>query len=61
LLTLLVEVGTTLQAPENVQAWLAEARCPQMRRVDLEQGKGSLLLATREGLDDRATTTKKAP
>ena len=61
LLTLLVEVGTALQKPEQVQAWLAEAGCPQIRRVELEQGKGSLVLATRARIDERASTTKKAP
>jgi SAM-dependent methyltransferase len=47
LLTLLVEVGTSLQTPENLRTWLAEAGCGAIRRVDFEQGKGSLLLATR--------------
>ena len=62
LLTLLVEVGTALQSPEKVQTWLVEAGCPQIRRVEFEQGKGSLLLATRAGTDgDTATTKKKAP
>lgn len=47
LLTLLVEVGTTLQTPDNLRTWLAEAGCGAIRRVDFEPGKGSLLLATR--------------
>ncbi len=50
LLTLLVEVGTTLQHPELLQTWLRDGGCRTIRRVDMaEEGKGSLLLATRDG------------
>lgn len=59
LLTLLVEVGTALHAPEKLHAWLVEAGCPQIRRVEFEQGKGSLLLATRALSDTAATATKR--
>ncbi|TXH72191.1 MAG: methyltransferase domain-containing protein [Lysobacteraceae bacterium] len=48
-LTLLVEVGTGLQDPEQVQRWLREEGCALIRRHDLpELGKGSILLARRE-------------
>lgn len=64
LLTLLVEAGTALQSSEKIEAWLIEAGCPQIRRVEFDQGKGSLLLATRAGGDDdttTVTTTKATP
>ena len=51
LLTLLVEVGTTLQHPERLQTWLRDGGCRTIRRVDMqEEGKGSLLLAIRDGI-----------
>ncbi len=59
LLTLLVEVGTALQSPEKLQTWLVEAGCPQIRRVEFEQGKGSLLMATRA--NTAVAVNKKAP
>ena len=52
LLTLLVEVGTTLQQPDLLQTWLRDGGCRTIRRVDMqEEGKGSLLLAMRDGLE----------
>jgi predicted O-methyltransferase YrrM len=47
LLTLLVEVGTRLQTPQDLRTWLAEAGCDGIRRLDFAPGKGSLLLASR--------------
>ena len=60
LLTLLVEVGTALQSPEKLHTWLVDAGCPQIRRVEFEQGKGSLIVATRASVDnDNSTGTSR--